>query len=141
MLASLEHVSRRASVRSPTQDTVPSDQPREGPRPLSLALQGGGALGAFTWGVLDRLLEENIAIDCVSGASAGAVNAVLLASGLAKGGAEGARQALDSFWTKLGRYSLPRSSDSPKAARRARVRRWIPSGPSLAATPCPAPPR
>src|SRR4051812_44683757 len=55
-------------------------------RRLSLALQGGGAFGAFTWGVLDRLLEEDdLALDAVSGASAGATNAVLLASGLAKG--------------------------------------------------------
>src|SRR4051812_20113907 len=53
---------------------------------LSLALQGGGAFGAFTWGVLDRLLEEDIDLDAVSGASAGAINAVLLASGLARGG-------------------------------------------------------
>jgi len=61
-------------------------------RRLSLALQGGGAFGAFTWGVLDRLLEENdLELDAVSGASAGAINAVLLASGLAKGGPDEAR--------------------------------------------------
>src|SRR5271166_378296 len=53
------------------------------PRQLALALQGGGSFGAFTWGALDRLLEEKtIAFDAFSGASAGAVNAVLLASGL-----------------------------------------------------------
>src|SRR5215204_6461027 len=64
-------------------------------RRLSLALQGGGALGAFTWGVLDRLLqEEHITFDAVSGASAGAMNAVLLASGLAQGGPEEARAKL-----------------------------------------------
>ena len=68
---------------------------------LSLALQGGGSLGAFTWGVLDRLLEEkDVSFDAVSGASAGAINAVVLASGLARGGAEGARQALASFWQR-----------------------------------------
>jgi NTE family protein len=66
---------------------------------LSLALQGGGSLGAYTWGVLDRLLEEkDLRFDAVSGASAGAVNAVVLASGLAKGGPAGAREALESFW-------------------------------------------
>ncbi len=71
-------------------------------RPLSLALQGGGALGAFTWGVLDRLLEEeHISFDAVSGASAGAMNAVLLASGLAQGGPEEARASLDRFWRKV----------------------------------------
>jgi NTE family protein len=66
---------------------------------LSLALQGGGSLGAYTWGVLDRLLEEkDIRIDAVSGASAGAINAVVLASGLAKGGPAHAREALEHFW-------------------------------------------
>lgn len=76
------------------------------PRPLrrlSLALQGGGVFGAFTWGVLDRLLEEDkLELDAVSGASAGAVNAVLLASGLAKGGPEEARASLDRFWGGVG---------------------------------------
>ena len=66
---------------------------------LNLALQGGGAHGAFTWGVLDRLLEEpNLRIGCVSGASAGAVNAVALAAGMIDGGPEAARQRLDAFW-------------------------------------------
>jgi NTE family protein len=72
------------------------------PRRISLALQGGGSLGAFTWGVLDRLLEEdNLEIDTVSGASAGAVNAVVMASGLREGGREGARENLRTFWTRL----------------------------------------
>ncbi|SFN73765.1 NTE family protein [Formivibrio citricus] len=73
---------------------------------LSLALQGGGSHGAFTWGVLDRLLEEDIAIDAVSGASAGALNAAVLASGYAHGKHEGARQALRSFWEAVA-TSLP----------------------------------
>src|SRR6187551_1915705 len=73
---------------------------------LSLALQGGGALGAFTWGVLDRLLEEeHISFDAVSGASAGAMNAVLLASGLAQGGPEAARASLERFWSSVGEGS------------------------------------
>ena len=61
---------------------------------LNLALQGGGAHGAFTWGVLDRLLADGrVAIDGISGASAGAVNAVMLADGLARGGPQEARRA------------------------------------------------
>lgn len=71
---------------------------------LSLALQGGGAHGAFTWGVLDVLLEDpSHDVTAVSGTSAGAVNAVLLAHGLLDGGRDGARQALAQFWEALGR--------------------------------------
>jgi NTE family protein len=74
------------------------------PRQLSLALQGGGSFGAFTSGVLDRLLEEDdLTIDTVSGASAGAINAVLLAAGLAEGGKEAAREKLTNFWRRLSR--------------------------------------
>src|SRR6185312_17485928 len=76
------------------------------PKRVSLALQGGGAYGAFTWGVLDRLLEEKISFDAVSGASIGAINAALLASGLAKDGPEGARATLEAFWTKLSRLGI-----------------------------------
>ncbi len=66
---------------------------------VDFALQGGGAHGAFTWGVLDRLLEETwLQIEGVSGTSAGAMNAAVLADGFAAGGREGARRALDSFW-------------------------------------------
>src|SRR5262245_47634934 len=66
---------------------------------VNLALQGGGAHGAFTWGVLDQLLADgHIAIDSISGASAGAVNAVMLADGLAAGGPEEARRRLADFW-------------------------------------------
>lgn len=69
---------------------------------ITLALQGGGAHGAFTWGVLDRLLEEDsIAIEGVSGASAGAMNAVVMAHGLTTGGRDGARQALKDFWDSI----------------------------------------
>ena len=73
-----------------TQDSVPVD----------LALQGGGAHGAFTWGVLDRLLEEpRLRIDGISGTSAGAMNAAVLIDGHAAGGAEGARAALEALLT------------------------------------------
>lgn len=66
---------------------------------VSLALQGGGSHGAFTWGVLDRLLEdERVGIEGISGASAGAMNAVVLAHGYTTGGRNGARQALKDFW-------------------------------------------
>lgn len=66
---------------------------------VDLALQGGGSHGALTWGVLDRLLEdERLEIDGISGTSAGAMNAVVLADGLQRGGREGAREALAGFW-------------------------------------------
>lgn len=72
---------------------------------ITLALQGGGAHGAFTWGVLDRLLEDGrVRIEGISGASAGAINAAVLADGFEKGGAEGAREALDAFWSALSRF-------------------------------------
>lgn len=69
---------------------------------VSLALQGGGSHGALTWGVLDRLLEdERISIEAISGASAGAMNAVALAHGYLQGGREGARLALKTFWDSV----------------------------------------
>jgi NTE family protein len=72
------------------------------PRKLSLALQGGGSFGAFTWGVLERLLEQpDCDFDAISGASVGAVNAVLLACGLVEGGREGARKLLARFWNRV----------------------------------------
>ena len=69
---------------------------------VDLALQGGGSHGAFTWGVLDRLLEEPwLGIDGISGTSAGAMNAAALVDGYAKGGAVSARTALESFWRRV----------------------------------------
>jgi len=69
---------------------------------VTLALQGGGSHGAFTWGVLDRLLEEErLDIEAISGASAGAVNAVVLAHGYAVDGRAGARRALADFWERV----------------------------------------
>ncbi|MEA2976249.1 MAG: hypothetical protein QOF19_1769 [Alphaproteobacteria bacterium] len=68
---------------------------------INLALQGGGAHGAFTWGVLDQLLEDGrLTVDGISGASAGAVNAVMLADGLARGGPDEARKRLADFWRR-----------------------------------------
>jgi NTE family protein len=68
-------------------------------KPINLGLQGGGAHGAFTWGVLDQLLDDGrLEIEGISGASAGAVERVMLADGLARGGADEARQRLADFW-------------------------------------------
>ncbi|MDQ0348162.1 patatin-like phospholipase family protein [Ancylobacter vacuolatus] len=75
---------------------------RSGPIRVDLALQGGGSHGAFTWGVLDRLLEEDwLSIEGISGTSAGAMNAAVLADGFAAGGREGARAALDAYWRQV----------------------------------------
>jgi predicted acylesterase/phospholipase RssA len=88
---------------------------------LSLALQGGGAHGAFTWGVLVRLLEEDLRIDGVSGTSAGALNAVVLASGWLNGGAAGAARAAADAWLRQQGRGVPstalpeRASIGPRA--------------------------
>ncbi|TYC70072.1 patatin-like phospholipase family protein [Stappia sp. BW2] len=79
------------------------------PKKINLALQGGGAHGAFTWGVLDWFLEDRrLKIDAISGTSAGAMNAVVLASGMQEGGEDGARESLEAFWyevSKQAKYS------------------------------------
>ena len=84
-------------------------QPSEAVKTVNLALQGGGAHGAFTWGALDRLLEDpRLVIEGISGTSAGAINGAVLAQGYAKGGRAGARAALDRFWDQVsqtGRFS------------------------------------
>jgi NTE family protein len=86
---------------------APSDAdtpPGRDPILVDLALQGGGAHGAFTWGVLDRLLEEpRLRIEGISGTSAGAMNAAVLAHGHAAGGAPDARAALEDFWRRVSR--------------------------------------
>jgi len=90
-------------------------------KPLSLALQGGGAHGAFTWGVLDRLLEESaFHVDGVSATSSGAMNALALAQGWLDGGREGARAALAGLWEAV--------------ANQASLLRWAFSTPAGAAT-------
>jgi len=81
--------------------TTKNTEPRtdDARKPVALALQGGGMHGAYTWGVLDRLLEDDrLTIEGVSATSAGAMNATVLAYGLSKGGADGAREALRDFW-------------------------------------------
>ncbi len=80
-------------------DFRPGASPR---KPVNLALQGGGAHGAFTWGALDRLLqEEGLVIEAITATSAGAMNAAALKHGWVKGGPSGAREALDRFWLGL----------------------------------------
>ncbi|MEX0954217.1 MAG: patatin-like phospholipase family protein [Rhizobiaceae bacterium] len=72
-------------------------------KPINIALQGGGSHGAFSWGVLDAVLEDGrLDIAAISGTSAGAMNAVALADGWSKGGREGARERLESFWRAVG---------------------------------------
>ena len=84
--------------------------PTDGARPpqlIDLALQGGGSHGAFTWGVLDRLLEEPwLRIEAISGTSAGAMNAGVMADGHAKGDSRGAREALEAFWRSVSKAAL-----------------------------------
>ncbi len=78
-------------------------------KPINMALQGGGSHGAFTWGVLDRLLEDGrLSFEAISGTSAGAMNAVALADGWMQNGADGAREKLHNLWQavgKIGRFS------------------------------------
>src|SRR6195256_3531677 len=74
---------------------------------VNLALQGGGSHGAFTWGVLDALIEDGrLAFEVVSGPSAGAMNAAILLQGWLQGGGPGARAALRAFWGELGTMSV-----------------------------------
>ncbi len=73
-----------------------------GQKKISLALQGGGSHGAFTWGVLDAILEDaRLDIEAITGTSAGAMNAVVLAEGYLKEGREGARKSLATFWRSI----------------------------------------
>jgi NTE family protein len=82
-------------------------EPSRAPLLVDFALQGGGAHGAFTWGVLDRLLEEPwLRIDGISGTSAGAMNAAVLVNGHADNGVDGARAALENFWRQVSRAAL-----------------------------------
>ena len=83
-------------------EKLKQDQAAAAPKPVNLALQGGGAHGAFAWGVLDRLLEEDgVAIEGISATSAGAMNAAVLAHGMTAGGRAGAREALRLFWRRI----------------------------------------
>jgi NTE family protein len=91
------------------------------PQRLALGLQGGGALGAFTWGVLDRLLEwPGFRAEAVTGASAGAANAAALVSGLVRGGPEGAKEDLEKFWSRVGHM--------PSLLRKLPLQSWLGGG-------------
>ena len=82
--------------------------PKHSPKPLSLALQGGGAHGAFTWGVLDRLVEQrDIEVRAITATSAGAMNAVAFAAGFAVDGPDGARHSLEKFWRTVSEKGAP----------------------------------
>jgi NTE family protein len=86
--------------------TSPTSKGRPG-QLIDLALQGGGSHGAFTWGVLDRLLEEPwLRIEAISGTSAGAMNAAVMADGHAKDDSRGARAALEAFWRSVSNAAL-----------------------------------
>src|ERR1700755_2242416 len=74
---------------------------------VDLGLHGGGSDGAFTWGVVDRLLEEpGLGIEAISGTSAGAMNAAVLVDGWMRGGAKGARAALETYWRRVSRAAV-----------------------------------
>jgi NTE family protein len=91
-------------------------------RPISLALQGGGSFGAYTWGVLDALLtSRSVAIAQLSGTSAGAINAAIVAGALAKGSASQARAALRSFWLSIAEQPM---AHVPFALLRPLERQW-----------------
>src|SRR5512146_195427 len=91
-----------------------------GRRRIAVALQGGGSHGAFTWGVLDRLLQEpSFDIVGVTGTSAGAMNTVVLADGLVRGGPAQAREKLREFWEAIGRMPGVGSMLWPKTGREA----------------------
>ena len=86
-------------------------------KPVNLALQGGGVHGAFTWGVLDRLLEDDrLAPDAISATSAGAMNAVVMAWGVSEGGREGARAKLAEFWRAVSPRGEVWGAPWPRAA-------------------------
>ena len=94
--------ARRRPVAKPRR-AVPS---KSAVKPVTLALQGGGAHGAFTWGVLDRLLEdERLDIVGISGTSAGAMNGAMVVCGLHQGGREAARALLERFWTRVSAFA------------------------------------
>lgn len=90
------------------------------PKRVNLALQGGGSHGAYTWGVLDRLLEDDrLDVEGISGTSAGAMNAAVMASGMAEGGRGRARSALHDFWWRVSQAGM----FGP--VRRSVVDRWM----------------
>jgi len=93
---------------------------RKKPVQINLALQGGGAHGAFTWGVLDRLLECGLVdVKAITATSAGAMNALAMASGMVENGTDGARAALEFFWREVSRRSATLAVASPPTGMEA----------------------
>jgi NTE family protein len=91
-----------AARKRAARKAAPGRRPGSGRKKINLALQGGGAHGAFAWGVIDRLLEDDrLEIDGIVGTSAGAMNAAVTACGLAEGGSAGAREKLYEFWKRI----------------------------------------
>jgi NTE family protein len=89
----------KGKAEEPAPDETPEPAAPVGPRPISIGLQGGGSHGAFEWGVLDCILEDGrLSISAITAASAGAMNALALITGMAKGGPEGARKKLEELW-------------------------------------------
>lgn len=87
-----------AAAKMPSKKSVPASKTKM----VNLALQGGGSHGAFTWGVLDRILEDGrLEFSAISGTSAGAMNATVCVDGIMKGGNEGGREALEHFWREM----------------------------------------
>ena len=121
-----------AFVRKITACTPEQIKARAHRKPVNLALQGGGAHGAFTWGVLDRLLEDDrLALDALSATSAGAMNAVVMAYGVSQNGRQGARDALEKFWR-----AISESGEKWNPLRTAPWDKWaaangLSNGPSL----------
>jgi len=94
-------MDRRMS-RAPSPTAPKRAQAPQAVKTVNLALQGGGSHGAYTWGVLDALAEDTrIEISAISGSSAGAMNAVVFASGMSEGGRERAREKLEKFWLSV----------------------------------------
>jgi NTE family protein len=103
LLQHLYTTARRAGTQPPAAANDRRIRPTTGRRKrINLALQGGGAHGAFTWGALDQILSDGrLEIEGISGTSAGALNAVIVADGLARGGPEEARDRLANFWRAI----------------------------------------
>ncbi len=111
-------MSTDQSASSPNTETA---RPA-GEKVINLALQGGGSHGAFTWGVLDRLLEEpRLCFEGITATSAGAFNAVALADGLAAGGREGARKTLRNYWQKVAESPRAESSGPLRSTKPIRI--------------------
>src|SRR6266852_1583374 len=98
----MDGLSSTQSARSPQRSEARKRVVPVETKTINLALQGGGSHGAFTWGVLDRLLEdERIAVEGISATSAGAMNATVFTYGYAIGGRDGAKRALAGFWRRV----------------------------------------